>query len=431
MGSLRLNLAWFGRVTDYSRHHSCNEKIMPAANEREFSIEVIQKLRDAGHEALWAGGCVRDLLLEREAGDFDVATSARPEEVRELFKRTLNVGAAFGVIIVLGKKSQGQIEVATFRADGEYLDGRRPNEVTFCSAEQDALRRDFTINGMFYEPIAKNVIDYVGGKQDLEAEVIRAIGNARDRFEEDKLRLLRAVRFAARLNFALEPETAAAVREMAVQINVVSAERIAEEMRKMLRHPHRAIAMQLCRDHELLNNVFPELASASDEQWAVVHGVIGRLEPSASFEVAMASLLSSLGKKAVSEICRRLKLANKESDAIVWLVEYINALSNASEFSLAKLKRLLAKPLVRELIALVTARDEVSDKVDSAFCCDYLANTPADVIDPTPLLTGDDLIANGFKPGPKFKSLLDSVRDAQLNGEITSFEAALELAKQL
>ena len=402
---------------------------MPATNEREFSIEVVQRLCDAGFEALWAGGCVRDLLLGREPGDYDVATNARPEEVRDLFKRTLNVGAAFGVMIVLGRKTQGQIEVATFRADGEYLDGRRPNEVTFCSAEHDALRRDFTINGMFYDPMTEEVVDYVGGREDLKAGVIRAIGNPQDRFEEDKLRLLRAVRFAARLNFELEQKTANAVAEMAPQITVVSAERIADELRKMLRHPNRAIAIRMARQTGLLVAVLPELAQTED--WELLHRTLRRLPEHATFETALAALLQKISPaKHVRQVCRRLKLANKESGAICWLAENVTALMSATELELSRLKRLLAKPLAGDLIELIDARAEGTDLADAAFCREYLATTPPEEVDPPPLLTGDDLIQSGFQPGPQFKPLLDAIRDAQLNGEIGSFDEAMSVARR-
>jgi poly(A) polymerase len=402
-----------------------------SSDEREFSIEVIRVLRDAGFEALWAGGCVRDSLLGREPGDYDVATSARPEQVKGLFKRTLNVGAAFGVMIVLGSKREGQIEVATFRADGEYLDGRRPEGVTFCSAEQDALRRDFTVNGMFFDPMAEEVIDYVGGQADLKREVIRAIGNPGERFEEDKLRLLRAVRFAARYDFAVEEETSAAIRKMASQLNVVSAERIAQELRKMLKHPNRRLAMQLAREHQLLQEIFPELNHADDSAWQSISDALDRLSSESSFEIGLATVLQSLNSKLIAQVCRRLRLANKETDAVTWLIAQQDSLTDAASLELAKLKRLLAEPLILDLLEFLKARAIDTDTADVDFCKGYLERTPAEVINPPMLLTGDDLIAAGFEPGPGFKPLLDSVRDAQLNGEVETSEDALTLARSL
>src|SRR5262245_4781847 len=208
--------------------------------EREFAVEVVQRLQGAGHQALWAGGCVRDELLGLTPQDYDVATDARPEQVRALFRRTIAVGVSFGVVEVLGPRVDGQflkVQVATFRTDGEYVDGRRPGAVQFSSARDDALRRDFTINGMFFDPVKKELIDYVGGQADLNAKVLRAIGESAQRFGEDKLRLLRAVRIATRFELTIEPATRSAMEQLADTITVVSAERIAEELRQLLVHP--------------------------------------------------------------------------------------------------------------------------------------------------------------------------------------------------
>jgi poly(A) polymerase len=207
-------------------------------SQREFALDVVKRLRDAGHNALWAGGCVRDQLLGLSPKDYDVATSALPDAVRDLFgrRRTLAVGASFGVITVLGGKPLEPIEVATFRTDGDYRDGRRPESVAFTDAEHDAQRRDFTINGLFYDPLEERVVDYVGGVADIEARVVRAIGDPRRRFGEDKLRMLRAVRFAATYGFALDPDTLAAIRDMAAGVTAVSGERIGGELRRVLTH---------------------------------------------------------------------------------------------------------------------------------------------------------------------------------------------------
>ncbi|HEV3237319.1 MAG TPA: CCA tRNA nucleotidyltransferase, partial [Gemmataceae bacterium] len=231
--------------------------------ERDFAIQVVRQLREAGYQALWAGGCVRDELLGLMPQDYDVATDARPEQVQKEFRSTVAVGASFGVIEVLGPLADiGRltVEVATFRSDVSYSDGRHPDAVVFSSAKEDALRRDFTINGMFFDPLADELIDYVGGKQDLEAKIVRAIGDPKIRFEEDKLRMLRAVRIAARFNFSLDEATAKAIRGMANEIQVVSAERIAEELRKLLLSPHRARGVRLLDETGLANVLFPELA---------------------------------------------------------------------------------------------------------------------------------------------------------------------------
>src|SRR5579883_612390 len=231
-------------------------------SERDFAIEVVRRLREAGHEALWAGGCVRDELLRLIPKDYDIATSALPEQVQKLFRRTIALGMSFGVIEVLGpRSSEGvlKIQVATFRSDVAYSDGRRPDAVVFASAREDALRRDFTINGMFFDPLENRLIDYVGGQDDLRARLLRAIGDPARRVEEEKLRMLRAVRLAARFDLEIEPATAASIRTLAPRITVVSAERIAEELRKLLVDPHRARGMRLFMDLGLAQPVLPEL----------------------------------------------------------------------------------------------------------------------------------------------------------------------------
>src|SRR5438477_159707 len=232
--------------------------------EREFAVEVVRRLRAAGYQALWAGGCVRDELLGLVPKDYDVATDARPEDVRRLFPRTVAVGMSFGVIEVLGPRARAstaplRVQVATFRSDVSYSDGRHPDEVVFSSAREDALRRDFTINGMFFDPLKGELLDYVGGQADLQARVLRAIGDPAVRFTEDKLRLLRAVRIATRFGLTIDPATAAAVQAMAGQITVVSAERIAEELRRLLCDPRRAHGMNLLFDLGLVAPILPEL----------------------------------------------------------------------------------------------------------------------------------------------------------------------------
>ena len=238
--------------------------------QRAFAVEVVRQLRDHGHQAYWAGGCVRDHLLGRAPYDYDVATSAHPEEIRGAFKhrKTLAIGAAFGVMTVVGPRGAGQVEVTTFRQDVSYSDGRHPDRIEFSSPEEDAKRRNFTINGMFFDPVENRVIDFVGGEADLRAGIVRAIGDAQARFTEDKLRMLRAVRFASVFNFELEAATLAAIRSMADQVKVVSAERIADEMRNVLVQPARANAVRLWRETGLLRAILPEIdrlsASSSD-----------------------------------------------------------------------------------------------------------------------------------------------------------------------
>ena len=399
---------------------------------REFAVEIVRKLRAAGHTALLAGGCVRDLLLGREPKDYDVATTARPEQVRDLFghRRTLAVGASFGVIVVVPPRGSGagQVEVATFRTEGPYQDGRRPESVAFCTPEEDAQRRDFTINGMFYDPIEARVLDFVGGEADLAARVLRAIGDPHARMCEDKLRLLRAVRFTATLDFTLDEVTAAAVREMAGEIVVVSHERIAQELRRMLVDPHRQRAVELCAEVGLLSVILPELRELADDEPTLA--MLSLLEPP-SFELAFSVLLHSLpAKPTIHDICRRLKLSNDETDRIVWLVAHQDDLADAPSQTLARLKRTLAHPDRDDLIALLRVKRLAysADMQPVLFCDEYLARTSQSVIDPPPLMTGDDLKSLGLKPGPKFKTLLNAIRDAQLNGEIATHEQALTLA---
>src|SRR5712691_3662024 len=328
--------------------------------QREFAVEVVRRLKDAGYTALWAGDCVRDHLLGKTPKDYDVATNATPEQVRRVFskRKTLDVGASFGVIIVVGSKRGGDVEVATFRSDLGYSDGRRPDAVRFSTPEEDAQRRDFTINGMFYDPVEQRVLDFVGGERDLADGIVRAIGDPHDRMREDKLRLLRAVRFTAAFEFQLDPVTKAAVTEMASQIHIVSAERIAAELRRMLTDRHRHSAIELAHEVGLLREILPELSG----QWSVVSGQqlpSDRSQPSTlndqhstlhalrllqqpSFELAFATLLRNVTE--VEPICRRLRLSNDELDKTAWLSSHQNALREADKLSLAQLKQLLAHP---------------------------------------------------------------------------------------
>lgn len=415
-------------------------------SQRDFAEQVVRQLTDAGYTALWAGGCVRDLLIGREPKDYDVATSARPEQVRDVFgkRKTLSVGESFGVIVVLGPKSAGQVEVATFRTDGNYLDGRRPETVVFSSPEEDAQRRDFTINGMFYDPLKKQVMDYVGGEHDLAKGVLRAIGDPHARMEEDKLRMLRAVRFTSTFEFALDEATADAVRSMSDQISVVSAERIAQELRRMLVDQHRYRAIELCHDLGLLLRILPELQPVvSDvERWQrLVSGLRLLVEP--DFTLAFALLLDAIveaddesaasGAGLAGKTGRRLKLSNHEIDDASWLLKHRRSLDDASSLPLSQLKRILAQKLAPDLLALIRARSLANDQQpdDALFCEEYLRTTPREILDPTPLISGDDLIKAGFRPGPQFKEILDRVRDAQLELSMSTPAEAMELAARL
>jgi poly(A) polymerase len=424
---------------------------MPTADpQREFAVDVVRRLQEAGFRALWNGGCVRDFLMGRVPKDYDVATDARPDAVRNLFghRRTLAVGASFGVIIVLGPKEAGNIEVATFRTEGPYLDGRRPEHVDFAGPEEDAQRRDFTINGMFYDPISEQVHDYVGGEKDLASGVVRAIGRPADRMTEDKLRLLRAVRFAATLDFQLDPATADAVRAMAAEIHVVSAERIAQELKKMLVDPHRRRAMELARETSLLLEILPELKSVLDAgDGAAWETTLRRLrllqEP--RFELATAALLAgvpeiaSCGRSApkasslVRGVCKRLRLSNQETDTIEWLLSHLPDVLVSTTKSLAQLKRMLSHPDARDLLELARVDRLAADGDLSGVmhCEELLRRTPPEQLDPPPFVTGDNLIALGLQPGKRFREILDTVREAQLNEELSTHEEALRLVNRL
>ena len=402
--------------------------------QRQFALDVVRQLRTAGFETYWAGGCVRDELAGRQPKDYDVATSATPPEIRALFgqQRTLALGAAFGVITVLGTRRAGMIEVATFRQDAGYSDGRHPDHVTFSSAREDAERRDFTINGMFFDPVEGKVIDFVGGQQDLQNRLIRAIGSPRSRFGEDKLRMLRAVRFAAAFGFAIDAETAAAVGEMAREITVVSPERIAMEMRRMLTEPGRVQGVRLLVELGLAAAVLPEILprdELSPAQAEQTLGVLGRLQ-TPSFPLALAALLSEqVDAAAVCEVGLRWKLSNKETDEAAWLVEHRQALAGARGMRWSKLQPLLAHFWAESLVALREALSPQGPD-EAAYCRELLAQ-PREQIDPPPLLTGDDLRVHGLQPGPKFKEILQAVRDAQLDGEIETKDQALKLAMEI
>ena len=428
---------------------------------RLLSLEVLETLRDAGYEAYWAGGCVRDLLLGETPDDFDVATDATPRQVQELFgkRRTLAVGAAFGVIIVLGRRlPQGevpQVEVATFRADGSYSDGRRPDEVIYSSAEVDAQRRDFTINALFLNPLDSSaaledtppgndtlraaVIDYIGGLDDLTARQLRAVGNPTQRFEEDKLRLLRAVRFVQRLGdshgFVLESQTRRAIRESAAAITVVSWERITQELSKMLRHPARSRGFEMLVEFELFEPLFPELtrdAAASLESLpAVPHDEIASTW---SLEVALAMLLRSLDDSRITTVARRMTLSNRQRDDVLWLKRAAAAMRTPiAKVSPADWKPVLAED--RSLAAIWLAHGIARDEGRSPEAVEQWharrAACDAVELDPPLLLTGADLLAAGYKSGPLFKDVLGTLRREQLEGVTTTREQALEALPRL
>jgi len=396
--------------------------------QREFAVEVVGKLRRAGFEAYWAGGCVRDRLLGRVPKDYDVATNATPPEIRRLFgrRRTLAVGAAFGVINVLGPKGAGQVEVTTFRRDTGYSDGRHPDNVTFSSAEEDALRRDFTINGLFCDPVEDKVLDFVGGRADLQRGVVRAIGRPAERFAEDKLRMLRAVRFSATFDFALEAQTLHAVRRMASEIAVVSPERIAMEMRRMLVEPGRARGIRLLIDSRLAAAILPELAAGRPLE--PILAVLDRLHQP-GFPLALGALLYKLVDTAgARQVCSRWRLSNKETDRVCWLVGQFAVLGDARLMPWSVLQPILVADGVEDLLTLREAA--LPGCADAAHCRSLLDQAP-ELLDPPPLLSGNDLRDHGVPSGPQYRRLLKRVRAAQLDREIGTKDEALKLVDRL
>ena len=399
--------------------------------QRKFAIEVVRVLREAGYEAYWAGGCVRDELLGLTPKDYDVATNARPDEVRRLFphRRMMEVGAAFGVLTILGRRGEGRIEVATFRKDDTYSDGRHPDRVFFSTAEEDAKRRDFTINGLFYDPLEKRVLDYVGGQEDLRRRLIRAIGDPEERFREDKLRMLRAIRFAATYDFTIEPKTFEAIRKMAPQILQVSPERIAMELERCLLHANRRRAMELLVDSNLASVILPELAEGiakTPEVWKENLAVLERLkEP--TFALALAALYRGLVTPHQSEkIARRLRFSNQIRHQTAWLLENFPLLAEAKSRRWSEVQPVASSPEAAQLVkwgeALVA-----SGKLDPENLAWWAAkrSLPPELLDPPPLISGDDLQALGLPPGPLYRQLLQEVRNRQLDGELRSKEEAL------
>jgi tRNA nucleotidyltransferase/poly(A) polymerase len=411
----------------------------PALSEsREFALEIVTRLRSAGYIALWAGGCVRDLLMEREPHDFDVATSATPEQVRELFgfRRTLMVGAAFGVVIVRGSsKLQGQVEVATFRTDAAYTDGRRPDSVAFSTPEKDAARRDFTINGMFFDPLAGEVIDYVGGREDLRNGIIRAIGDPHARLAEDKLRMLRAIRFAARFSFEIESQTQAAVKAHAADVALVSGERIAVEFRKTLETDRAAWAVERWQATGLMQVIAPEIFSLWDAVGEAICELVQHTDHGGWIARAAAfywPLISSEehepfvdAKSCIASLKQRLKLANDEADALLFGLESQTILSRSSQLAWSRVQPLLVMPHIGTALAILAARGAKSPAFakEAARLHEFLL-WPDEKLNPLPLLDGQVLQQCGLKPGPQFRAILLKARCLQLDGELKDRDSA-------
>ena len=409
-------------------------KILPD-KAREFAVSVVEQLQQANYQAYWAGGCVRDRFLGIEPKDYDVATNALPDQIQEVFgrRKTLAIGASFGVITVLGPSAAGQIDVATFRQDAEYSDGRHPDHVTFKSAQEDASRREFTINGLFFYPLKNQVIDYVDGQADLEQKIIRAIGDPQLRFSEDKLRILRAVRFAATLGFQIEADTQAAIEQFADQLQVVSAERITAEMDRMLTHTNRQLAVQLLEQFGLLAIIFPEADYGSSDFAVRLEVALQGLAilKTSDFATALALLWSQLVSTASCDeteaMTRRLKLSNPQIKSILWILEQEPQIVAANEIGWPTLQRILIDPRIEELLDLAAARRQAQqESIRGIEHCREKLQLPAAELDPPQLLSGTDLQELGLTSGPLFREILKQVRDAQLLGELADKATALQ-----
>lgn len=415
---------------------------------------ICTTLSTEGYRALLAGGCVRDLILGVPPKDYDIATNARPEEVAGLFSKTVPVGAAFGVQIVV--EPEGSFEVTTFRKDGPYLDGRHPSTVAYADEHEDALRRDFTVNALFLDLKTDDIIDYVGGRNDIARGIIRTVGDPRARFGEDYLRLMRAVRFAARLGYQLDKDTFDAMRDMAPLIQKTSAERIRDELVKMLTEGGARRAFELLDESGLLPHVLPELAPMKGcEQPPAFHPEgdvwthtllalqhLGQSSPTLAFGVLLHDVGKPLtqtfedrirfnnhdkvGAEVADAICRRLHMSNEERERIVWLVDQHMRLSVAADMRESRLKRFVREDGFEELVALGRI-DCLASHGDLGFIEwieAYLRDHKPEEIKPPPLLRGRDLIEMGYSPGPLFSTILQQVEDLQLEGQILDTDAA-------
>ena len=422
---------------------------------------IVQRLRQEGYKAFFAGGCVRDMLLNKSPQDYDIATSARPEDLQRIFPQTIPVGAQFGVILVL---IDGQpFEVASFRHDGPYLDGRRPSHVRYGSLEEDILRRDFTINGMVYDPIEDRVIDLVDGRRDLERRLVRAIGNAQARFEEDRLRIIRAVRFAASLDFEIDAATFDAIKKFAGTITQIAWERIGDEVTRILTQGGARRGFELLDTSGLLQILLPEVVSLKGtpqspeyhpegDVFAHTMLLLSHLD-APSETLAYGGLLHDIAKPVcfrrdaervtfyghtekgaamAEEILRRLKRSRAVGERVAYLVRNHLRHVQAPQMRLSTLKRFLREDGIEELLEL-TRLDALASNGDLQyyqFCKTRLAALAEKEIRPAPLVRGDDLIGLGFTPGPVFAEILRQVEDRQLGGELQNREAAIEWIRQ-
>jgi len=448
--------------------------MLPVTRQFDAALRIVGELRAAGYEAYLAGGCVRDLLLGWEPSDYDVATSATPDVVLEMFPRTFAVGAHFGVVLVADgdEEGYGTTEVATFRSDGAYSDGRHPDAVRYTtSAVEDVKRRDFTINGLLLDPLheaedlRQAAIDYVGGLADLDAGVVRAIGNAEERFEEDHLRMLRGVRFAARFGFELDAGTAAAIKRLAAKTAAVSRERVRDELTKMLTEGRARRAFELLDETGLLKEVLPEVARMKGVEqppqyhpegdvWVHTLGLLAQLEAGCAATLAWGALLHDVGKPPTfrrapdrirfdghvdvgvaigADILRRFRFSNDDTQQILALIENHMRFADAARMKASTLKRFFRLRRFEEHLALhrMDCLAGSGNLEHWEFVRERWGAMPEEAVRPKPLITGRELIAAGYAPGVGFKQMLRAVEDAQLEGTIATGDEAMRLVREL
>jgi len=451
---------------------------------KDHAISIVRTLRERGHQAYLVGGCVRDMVLGREPADYDVTTDATPDQVMRIFPETYAVGAQFGVVLVPPGSPDGRelrtavdatsvptdhskadvVEVATFRSDIGYSDGRHPDRVQFSTdPREDVERRDFTINGLLLDPIKGEILDFVGGRQDLKVGIIRTIGSPEQRFEEDKLRMLRAVRFAARFEYTIDPATFAAMQKLAGNIHQVSRERVRDELSKMLIEGHARRAFLLLDESGLLQQVLPEISAMKGveqppqfhpEGDVFVHTLLllEKLPRPSPMTLAWGALLHDVGKpatfrvadrirfdghvevgvKMAEQICRRFRFSNHETEQILALVKNHMRFGDVQRMKESTLKKFMRLPRFEEHLELhrLDCQSSHGDLTSYEFTREKLVSTPEASMRPAPLVTGNDLINAGYVPGPRFKEILAAVEDSQLEGQLQNKEQALAFVRQ-
>jgi poly(A) polymerase len=457
---------------------------------KDFAISIIRTLRGAGFQAYLVGGCVRDIVLGREPADYDVTTDATPEQVMRLFPETYAVGAQFGVVLIPAPRTEiarrdgacpvsddavrgiltnhskaDVVEVATFRSDIGYSDGRHPDQVRYSKdPREDVERRDFTINGLLLDPLTSQILDFVGGRTDLEAGIIRTIGDPERRFSEDRLRMLRGVRFAARFEYEIEPATFGAIPRLAGEIHLVSRERIRDELSKMLTEGHAGRAFLLLDESGLLEQVLPEISLMKGveqppqfhpEGDVFVHTLLllEKLPQPCPLTLAWGALLHDVGKpatfrvapdrirfdghvevgvKIAAEICRRMRFSNDDTEQILALIDHHMRFANVTQMKESTLKKFLRLPRFEEHLELhrIDCLSSHGDLTSYNFAREKLASIPAQEIRPRPLITGRDLIQAGYAPGPRFKEILSAIEDWQLEGKLHNSDEAMERVRR-